>query len=52
MSDHFHTGVDAFLVIGVMAWLFLNLLRIAAARLAQVSNGALASFGTALGATV
>lgn len=51
MSDHMHTGFEHFLGVGVMAWLFLNALRIIASWLGRQS-GFIGSAGQALGATV
>jgi hypothetical protein len=51
VADHMHSGFDMFLVIGFSSWLFLALMRILAAKLAQAS-GAIGSLGAALGGTL
>lgn len=51
MEGHFHTGFDAFLFVGIAAWLFLALMRLVAAKLAQ-SQGPIGSLGAAMGATL
>jgi hypothetical protein len=51
MPDHFHFGFDMFMFVGISAWVFLNLLRLLAAQLAQ-SDGPLGALGAALGGTL
>jgi hypothetical protein len=51
MSAHWHISIDHFIVTGVMAVVFINLLRIAAAWLITM-GGPLESLGTALGGSV
>ena len=51
MPEHFHTGFDMFVFCGVSAWLFLALMRLVAAKLANM-GGSIGSFGAAAGATL
>lgn len=51
MAGHWHMSIDHFLVTGVMAVVFINLMRIAAAWLITM-GGPFEGLGTALGGVV
>jgi hypothetical protein len=52
MEDHLHTGPVQFLFVGISALVFLNLWRLAAAKLADSENVTLAALGRTGGSLV